>query len=140
MPHPVACINPAETCDLNVPQMPPGAMAYPGAMPQYTQAPPTTFHHQQQQQHQAALKSFWVQQMEEIENTSTDPSEFKNHQLPLARIKKVYPSPHSTDIRSHTALPMLMQTFFFQIMKSDEDVRMISAEAPVLFAKVRAKR
>lgn len=25
-----------------------------------------------------------------------------------------------------------------QIMKSDEDVRMISAEAPVLFAKVRA--
>eukprot|EP00164_Ancoracysta_twista_P000829 GFYU01001094.1.p1 GENE.GFYU01001094.1~~GFYU01001094.1.p1 ORF type:complete len:233 (+),score=50.22 GFYU01001094.1:254-952(+) len=35
--------------------------------------------------------------------------EFRNHQLPLARIKK--------------------------IMKSDEDVRMISAEAPVLFAK-----
>ena len=25
-----------------------------------------------------------------------------------------------------------------QIMKSDEDVRMISAEAPVLFAKVKA--
>ena len=25
-----------------------------------------------------------------------------------------------------------------QIMKSDEDVRMISAEAPVLFARVRA--
>merc|ERR1712224_999173 len=38
-----------------------------------------------------------------------DPNEFKNHQLPLARIKK--------------------------IMKSDEDVRMIAAEAPVLFAK-----
>nr|CAD1820186.1 unnamed protein product [Ananas comosus var. bracteatus] len=36
-------------------------------------------------------------------------SDFKNHQLPLARIKK--------------------------IMKADEDVRMISAEAPVLFAK-----
>ncbi|OQR84217.1 nuclear transcription factor Y subunit [Achlya hypogyna] len=35
--------------------------------------------------------------------------DFKTHQLPLARIKK--------------------------IMKSDEDVRMISAEAPVLFAK-----
>jgi len=34
---------------------------------------------------------------------------FKNHQLPLARIKK--------------------------IMKSDEDVRMISSETPVLFAK-----
>lgn len=38
-----------------------------------------------------------------------DPEKFKNHQLPLARVKK--------------------------IMKSDEDVRMISAEAPVLFAK-----
>ena len=36
-------------------------------------------------------------------------TEFKTHQLPLARIKK--------------------------IMKCDEDVRMISAEAPVLFAK-----
>lgn len=36
-------------------------------------------------------------------------TDFKNHLLPLARIKK--------------------------IMKSDEDVRMISAEAPVLFAK-----
>ena len=35
--------------------------------------------------------------------------DFNNHQLPLARIKK--------------------------IMKADEDVRMISAEAPVLFAK-----
>ncbi|KAL0342322.1 UNVERIFIED_CONTAM: Nuclear transcription factor Y subunit C-1 [Sesamum calycinum] len=36
-------------------------------------------------------------------------NDFKNHQLPLARIKK--------------------------IMKADEDVRMISAEAPILFAK-----
>ena len=36
-------------------------------------------------------------------------TELKNHPLPLARIKK--------------------------IMKSDEDVRMISSEAPVLFAK-----
>lgn len=29
-------------------------------------------------------------------------------------------------------------TMCVQIMKSDEDVRMISAEAPVLFAKARA--
>mmetsp|Transcript_11185 Transcript_11185/g.31722 ORF Transcript_11185/g.31722 Transcript_11185/m.31722 type:complete len:257 (-) Transcript_11185:1060-1830(-) len=87
--------------------IPPG-MAYP-QMAQYAQPPPTTFHHQQQQQQQQALKSFWAQQMEEVKNVSTDPAEFKNHQLPLARIKK--------------------------IMKSDEDVRMISAEAPVLFAK-----
>merc|ERR1711904_2052 len=55
------------------------------------------------------LKTFWDQQMQEVKEVPTDTSVFKNHQLPLARIKK--------------------------IMKSDEDVRMISAEAPVLFAK-----
>jgi nuclear transcription factor Y, gamma len=43
--------------------------------------------------------------MTEIDQTN----DFKNHSLPLARIKK--------------------------IMKADEDVRMISAEAPVVFAK-----
>ncbi|KAF9682052.1 hypothetical protein SADUNF_Sadunf05G0068200 [Salix dunnii] len=48
---------------------------------------------------------FWTNQMREIEQTT----DFKNHSLPLARIKK--------------------------IMKADEDVRMISAEAPVIFAK-----
>lgn len=46
---------------------------------------------------------------EEVEKMEKNPDKFKTHQLPLARIKK--------------------------IMKSDEDVRMISAEAPVLFAK-----
>ena len=61
--------------------------------------------HHLAQQHQQQLRMFWQQQMNEIENGS----DFKNHQLPLARIKK--------------------------IMKSDEDVRMISSEAPVLFAK-----
>jgi len=53
----------------------------------------------------ARLRKFWREQMEEIQATS----DFKTHLLPLARIKK--------------------------IMKSDEDVRMISSEAPVLFAK-----
>lgn len=48
---------------------------------------------------------FWTYQRSEIEQVN----DFKNHQLPLARIKK--------------------------IMKADEDVRMISAEAPILFAK-----
>ncbi|KAM7510179.1 hypothetical protein LguiB_009054 [Lonicera macranthoides] len=56
------------------------------------------FHHHQ-------LQSFWANQMQEMEQTI----DFKNHSLPLARIKK--------------------------IMKADEDVRMISAEAPVIFAK-----
>lgn len=65
-----------------------------------------------------AVRSFWVPdrhtcrppslQMDALE-ISTE-QDFKNHNdLPLARIKR--------------------------IMKSDEDVRMISAEAPVLFAK-----
>lgn len=45
---------------------------------------------------------------EEIDKTSKDINDFKTQQLPLARIKK--------------------------IMKSDEDVRMISSEAPILFA------
>ncbi|GMN53744.1 hypothetical protein TIFTF001_022871 [Ficus carica] len=63
------------------------------------------FHHQQQQQQQQQLQMFWSNQMQEIEQTT----DFKNHSLPLARIKK--------------------------IMKADEDVRMISAEAPVIFAK-----
>lgn len=78
------------------------------------------FQQQQQQQpqqqqpqsqgpNQDQLRTFWQGQMVEVEQVGNDPAEFKNHQLPLARIKK--------------------------IMKSDEDVRMISAEAPVLFAK-----
>ncbi|KAJ6430624.1 hypothetical protein OIU84_021920 [Salix udensis] len=62
-------------------------------------------HHQQQQQLQQQLQTFWANQYQEIEQTA----DFKNHSLPLARIKK--------------------------IMKADEDVRMISAEAPVIFAR-----
>ncbi|CAM8911829.1 unnamed protein product [Rhodiola kirilowii] len=62
-------------------------------------------HHQQQQQLQQHLQTFWANQFQEIEQTT----DFKNHSLPLARIKK--------------------------IMKADEDVRMISAEAPVIFAR-----
>lgn len=67
-------------------------------------APPAPFHHLLQQQQQQ-LQMFWTYQRQEIEHVN----DFKNHQLPLARIKK--------------------------IMKADEDVRMISAEAPILFAK-----
>ncbi|KAL5541643.1 hypothetical protein UlMin_009353 [Ulmus minor] len=62
-------------------------------------------HQQQQEQLQQQLQTFWTNQFQEIEQTS----DFKNHSLPLARIKK--------------------------IMKADEDVRMISAEAPVIFAR-----
>ncbi|KAL3638173.1 Nuclear transcription factor Y subunit C-3 [Castilleja foliolosa] len=62
-------------------------------------------HQQQQQQLQQQLHSFWANQYEEIDQIT----DFKNHSLPLARIKK--------------------------IMKADEDVRMILAEAPVIFAR-----
>ena len=52
------------------------------------------------------MLQYWQETINSIEH---DEHDFKNHQLPLARIKKV--------------------------MKTDEDVRMISAEAPILFAK-----
>ncbi|PWZ45174.1 Nuclear transcription factor Y subunit C-4 [Zea mays] len=63
------------------------------------------FHQQLQQQQEQQLREFWTTQMDEIKQAN----DFKIHTLPLARIKK--------------------------IMKADEDVRMISAEAPVVFAK-----
>lgn len=79
------------------------------------QSPPTNLaqqqlayqqiHQQQQQQLQLQLQSFWATQYQEVEKAT----DFKNHSLPLARIKK--------------------------IMKADEDVRMISAEAPIVFAR-----
>jgi nuclear transcription factor Y gamma len=58
-----------------------------------------------------SLSSFWKGQLKIVQNYKQHTEQdFKNHNdLPLARIKR--------------------------IMKSDEDVRMISAEAPVLFAK-----
>ncbi|KAJ8768247.1 hypothetical protein K2173_021187 [Erythroxylum novogranatense] len=81
------------------------ASTFSGSPHQITYQQAQHFHHQQQQQQQQQLQMFWANQMQEIEQTG----DFKNHSLPLARIKK--------------------------IMKADEDVRMISAEAPVIFAK-----
>ena len=56
----------------------PTGLAYP---PQYL--PPQLAVQQEQ------LRQFWQGQMQEIHQVGTDPAEFKNHQLPLARIKKV---------------------------------------------------
>ncbi|KAG0498326.1 hypothetical protein HPP92_003017 [Vanilla planifolia] len=67
--------------------------------------PYQAYPHLYQQQQQQQLQMFWADQYREIEQTT----DFKNHSLPLARIKK--------------------------IMKADEDVRMIAAEAPVVFAR-----
>ncbi|CAL9016522.1 unnamed protein product [Prunus brigantina] len=85
------------------PTQPPAAFSNSSHQIAYQQA--QHFHNQQQQQQQQQLQLFWANQMQDIEQAS----DFKNHSLPLARIKK--------------------------IMKADEDVRMISAEAPVIFAK-----
>ncbi|MCJ1337094.1 hypothetical protein MMC09_002373 [Bachmanniomyces sp. S44760] len=52
------------------------------------------------------LTTYWQQTIQHLENDNHD---YKLHQLPLARIKKV--------------------------MKADPEVKMISAEAPILFAK-----
>ncbi|CAD6210442.1 unnamed protein product [Miscanthus lutarioriparius] len=87
------------------PPAPGGAPVVPGVSG--AAGPPPVPHHHLLQQQQAQLQAFWAYQRQEAERASA--SDFKNHQLPLARIKK--------------------------IMKADEDVRMISAEAPVLFAK-----
>ncbi|WCJ37078.1 nuclear factor Y subunit C2 [Euphorbia peplus] len=78
---------------------------FPNSPHQLTFQQAQHFHQQQQQQQQQQLQMFWANQMQEVEQAT----DFKNHSLPLARIKK--------------------------IMKADEDVRMISAEAPVVFAK-----
>ncbi|KAF9126213.1 hypothetical protein BGX30_000119, partial [Mortierella sp. GBA39] len=67
-----------------------------------TGAANTTLHRQQQQ----FAQDFWEEQIVAAEQYDSD---FKNHPLPLARIKKV--------------------------MKSDPEVKMISAEAPILFSK-----
>lgn len=56
--------------------------------------------------HREWMLAYWQQLIDSIESDNYD---FKSHALPLARIKRV--------------------------MKCDEDVKMISAEAPILFAK-----
>jgi nuclear transcription factor Y gamma len=63
------------------------------------------FHRQQQEQLQQQLQAFWANQYKEVEKVT----DFNNHSLPLAGIEK--------------------------IMKTDEDVRMIADEAPVILAK-----
>ncbi|KAL8632269.1 hypothetical protein Q9189_002059 [Teloschistes chrysophthalmus] len=59
-----------------------------------------------QGQYRDILTTYWQQT---INNLETETHDYKIHQLPLARIKKV--------------------------MKADPEVKMISAEAPILFAK-----
>ncbi|CAD6246163.1 unnamed protein product [Miscanthus lutarioriparius] len=86
---------------------PAGPYAHAPAAALYPPPPPPPAPPSSQQGAAAAqqLQLFWAEQYREIEATT----DFKNHNLPLARIKK--------------------------IMKADEDVRMIAAEAPVVFSR-----
>lgn len=105
--------------------------------------------------HEQQLRGFWQEQLREVHQVPCDPAEFKNHQLPLARIKKAS-APAQCGARQQCLRSVIARAkemcqrsrrssltrsvglcSLTQIMKSDEDVRMISAEAPVLFAKVR---
>lgn len=73
--------------------------------PYVTSSFPREKQHAPQDIYQEQLNNFWAKQCQEIEETT----DLRTHSLPYARIKK--------------------------IMKADRDVRMVSAEAPVLFAK-----
>lgn len=66
---------------------------------------PQAMYQLRQEPLQQQLTNFWAKKRQEIEETTS----FKTHSLPLARIKK--------------------------IMKGEEGVRMVSAEASVVFAK-----
>ncbi|KAL3505867.1 hypothetical protein ACH5RR_031249 [Cinchona calisaya] len=93
---------PASTGLVQTPQ----TAGLPASLAQMAQHQLAYQHIQQQQlQLQQQLQDFWRNQYQEIEQATN----FKNHSLPLARIKK--------------------------IMKADKDVRMISALAPVVFAR-----
>lgn len=104
-PFPTAPVVASGTPAVTIPSPTQAPSTFPGSPHQLAYQQAQHFHHQQHQQQQQQLQMFWAGQMQEIEQTQ----DFKNHSLPLARIKK--------------------------IMKADEDVRMISAEAPVIFAK-----
>lgn len=74
-------------------------------MEQFTMPVPATVLAFPEQHQPPQLQAFWASQMAEIEQLD----EIKNHNLPLARIKK--------------------------IMKADYDVKMIAGEVPVVFAR-----
>ncbi|KAJ6915579.1 nuclear transcription factor Y subunit C-2-like [Populus alba x Populus x berolinensis] len=99
-PYQTAPMVATGTPSIAIPSLTQSPASFSNSPHQLTYQQAQHFHHQQQQQQQQQLQMFWTNQMQEIERTT----DFKNHSLPLARIKK--------------------------IMKADEDVRMISAEAP----------
>ncbi|GJJ68676.1 nuclear transcription factor Y, gamma [Entomortierella parvispora] len=88
-------------------QMIPSSMGHPPPLPLQHHHDPSLAHQQPMHQaHQHLLNAFWSRQMYEVQNVAQD---YKLHHLPLARIKKV--------------------------MKTDDDVKMISSEVPMIFDK-----
>ena len=63
------------------------------------------------------LRQFWYQQAQEIMQVGTDPAEFKNHQLPLARIKKAR-GPQSSRCRWHRCCWLLVADSFSSCIAS----------------------
>ena len=88
------------------PGMSVGAMGQ--SHPQLQQVQPVTVQDPEEMKHIQELQAKFEKIRADIDKTPNDLNSFKQQSLPLARIKK--------------------------IMKSDEDVRMISSEAPILFA------
>mmetsp|Transcript_19841 Transcript_19841/g.34145 ORF Transcript_19841/g.34145 Transcript_19841/m.34145 type:complete len:116 (-) Transcript_19841:1389-1736(-) len=72
---------------LGQPQAPPAQAFHLPDLSKVQQQPPSSSGSGQlQQQHLQQLQQFWQDQIREIEQVD----DFKNHQLPLARIKKNY--------------------------------------------------
>jgi len=85
-------------------------------------------HQQQLAQHQLhQLGLFWQNQSQDIEELDN----FKNHELPLARIKRIMKSDEDVRVSS---FPITV-TIFKESANFETTLQMISAEAPVLFAK-----
>ena len=77
---------------------------------------------------QAAYDAFWPRATDEIR--TMDIAGLKHQELPLARIKKV----RAAKCTGSTVSCILFLLFILD-HEADDDVKMISAEAPVLFAK-----
>lgn len=59
----------------------------------------------QMQQQQLQLHAFWQSQIQEISQIDPNAFDFKTHQLPLARIKKIMKTDEDVRVRIYQLLP-----------------------------------
>lgn len=59
----------------------------------------------QMQQQQLQLHAFWQSQIQEISQIDPNTFDFKTHQLPLARIKKIMKTDEDVRVRSYQLHP-----------------------------------